>query len=140
MRSTDSNETPRTLIQKRIVEIFPNRIKGIYLFGSRASGIAKSESDWDIAILPDKPIAAQKIFEASQAIGIDLVADVDLIDLQAASIVLRFEIIGTGERIYTGDEPFCGKFEMTTLSMYQRFNDERKEILEAIKQRGKIYG
>ena len=40
------------------------------------------------------------------------------------------EVVTTGRRIYTGDARAADEFEMLTLSLYQKLNDERRAILE----------
>ncbi len=118
----------------------PN-VRAGYVFGSRADGTVHGESDWDIAFLPDSaPMDTLERWKLAQALAAELNADVDLIDLQAASTVLRFQIITTGERLFCTDHFFCENFEIMVYSSYQYLQEERKEILEAIKKRGSVYG
>ena len=60
-------------------------------------------------------------------------------NLRAVSVVFRKEIVFTGERVYTGDEFAAEEFEMLTLSLYQKLNDERREILEEFRRTGRAY-
>lgn len=83
--------------------------------------------------------AVDRFFLAQQLADI-LNTDVDLVDLRAASTILRFEIIGKGKRIFCQDETICDLFEITVFSMYQRFQEERKAIVEEILQKRTIYG
>lgn len=117
-------------------------VKGIYLFGSQADRTVHSESDYDIAFLLEKPKAIDpvKLFNLKADLARILGADVDLVDLQTAKTDFRFVIISTAERIFCSDLYFCEFFEMTTYSMYQRLEEERKYIIEDIKKRGTIYG
>ena len=66
--------------------------------------------------------------------------DVDLIDLQQASTVMRIQVISTGERLYCSDEHACELFEDFVYSSYAHFNEERAGILRDIAQRGSVYG
>ncbi|QEP42900.1 nucleotidyltransferase domain-containing protein [Ectothiorhodospiraceae bacterium BW-2] len=43
-------------ISSRLQSIVP-QLQAIYLFGSRADGSARSDSDWDLAILTPRSIA-----------------------------------------------------------------------------------
>jgi len=119
----------------------PN-LKAIYLFGSRLTEeYVRPDSDWDVAFLLDsKPMDTLAKWNLQQNIASELNAEVDLIDLQAANTVFRFEIITTGERIFCKDDYFCDTFEMMTYSFYQKLQEERKEIIDAILKRGSVYG
>ncbi len=65
--------------------------------------------------------------------------DIDLVDLRKITLDVQFVIIGQGQRIYCNDLFLCDSFEMTTFSMYQRFEEEQKPIIDAIKERKKFY-
>ena len=131
----------QAFINQFLAEQLP-KLQGVYLFGSRADGTARAGSDYDIAFLVEwgHSPSRRQLWEWSLSLAKQLRVDhVDLIDLQKANTVFRFEIVSTGERIFTKDEDYCATFEMTVYSMYQRLNFERREILEAIKKRGYIY-
>jgi predicted nucleotidyltransferase len=128
-----------------IVEFLKERIpgiKGIYLFGSHADGTARPDSDYDVAYLTERPEKMESLtrFNLAVELGGQLGSSVDLVDLQNASIDFRFVIVSTAKRIYCGDVTFCDTFDMITFSMYQRFEEERRPIIEDIKKRGRIYG
>ena len=109
-------------------------VRLIYLFGSRANGYARAESDWDIAMLCPRPLDNIQRWQLAETLAQQLNHDVDLVDLATASTVLRMEIIQQGRILF--DTPPCGdEFAMTTLSMYQHLQSERAEILAALHQR-----
>jgi predicted nucleotidyltransferase len=112
----------------------------IYLFGSRAADAVHEESDIDIAVLPTLPIPNDVRWDLQQELAIALRSEVDLVDLRSASTVMRYQIVTSGEVLYESDPTCRAEFEMTTLSMYTRFNFERREILEQIEQSGRVYG
>ena len=131
-------------MEEQIIQILsaaiPN-LEGIYLFGSYASGAATAGSDVDLAFLSDHPsVDPLRRWKLQEQLAGFLNKDVDLIDLQTATTVLRFEIITAGRRIFCPDEYFCDSFEMVAYSMYQHLQEERKEILEDIFKRGSVYG
>lgn len=66
--------------------------------------------------------------------------DVDLVDLRAASTVLRARVIAEGERLFCAAESLCAEFEDVAFSAYARLNEERRAILQDIQQRGSVYG
>ncbi len=131
------NNTNNTICQL-ITEQLPD-IKGIYLFGSHADGSANKDSDFDIALLADKKLHKNRLFEISQKLAKALKTDVDLIDLQSASTVLRMQIIQKMIRLYCSDETLCDSFEALIYSMYIKFNEERQSILDKIKTTGRVY-
>lgn len=114
-------------------------VKAIYLFGSTGSKFERLDSDVDLAILADQKIDAVLRWQLAGELAQLFKRDVDLIDLLQASTVLQFRIISTGKCIYCEDLKQCDAFASTVYSMYVRFNDERREILDEINRRGKIY-
>ena len=118
-------------------------LKGVYLFGSRAEGRARPDSDIDIAFLAEwghSPTAMQRWEWAGELSGLINIEKVDLVDLQEASTDFRFVIVSTDQRIYCNDRTYCDTFDMIAYSMYQRLELERREIIEEVKKRGRIYG
>ena len=138
MRMTALNILSRTIVdycQRNIINI-----KAIYLFGSQVTGLARKDSDIDIAILCSAPLSAEVCWDLSQDLAILLNCDVDLLDLQQASTVMQAQIIYTGKKIFTANESDNAFFETYVFSDYIRLNEQRKEILLDIKKRGNIYG
>jgi predicted nucleotidyltransferase len=123
------------LVARAVLELFPD-VLGVWLFGSFAEGRARPDSDVDIAILPEHPIEQdddylEKLGRLSMRFG----RLVDLVDLRKAPPVLRFEIFSDGLRIATRDPVACDFFETTAISAYQRLNVERREVMEAARER-----
>lgn len=116
-------------------------IQLIYLFGSVGTEFEHPESDVDIAILttPGEKLSPLKCWNLAQKIAKVVNRNVDLVDLQSTSTVFRFEIIGNGKKIYCKNTDICDAYETRAISEYLFFNEERKEIVEEIKRRGKIY-
>lgn len=51
---------------------------------------------------------------------------------------MRSQVISTGKRLYCGDRLACERFEDYVYAAYARLNEERRGILEDIRQRGTI--
>lgn len=132
-------------VELQIIDFLRARIselRGLWLFGSRADGTDRTDSDYDIAFLTEKPgyVSDMQRFEWSCDLAELLGNDVDLIDLNAAHTDVRFIIISTGRRIFSSDDYLCDTFEMTSFSMYQYLEESRREIIHEIKKRGSVYG
>ena len=70
----------------------------LVLFGSRAAGTAHAHSDWDIGFLAEDNLdTALLAAELAGALGTD---DVDLVDLAAASAVLRRDTASNGRPLF----------------------------------------
>lgn len=132
-----------TQLCQKVLALFP-ATQAIYLFGSCASGAGNEQSDLDLALLLPPYLA----FTSEPACWWHLQDElmtlfncaVDLINLRQASIVFQMEILRTGWRIYCPDSQLCNEYEGLVLSFYQKLNEERREILLAIRSTGIIYG
>jgi predicted nucleotidyltransferase len=111
----------------------------IVLFGSQAKGTMSGESDVDIAFLADHVFSEYEIFMVAQSLADKLKKDVDLVDLFKASTVLRAQIVGTGALLLDKDPIRRMTFFMRALKEYALLNEERRPILERIKERGSLY-
>ncbi|HRB97500.1 MAG TPA: nucleotidyltransferase domain-containing protein [Nitrosomonas sp.] len=116
----------------------PNLL-GIYAFGSRIHGTAQTDSDLDLAVL----VAgyAEPLVLWSLTSDLVDVADcpVDLLDLRAASTVMQYQIITTGQRWWALDAQ-AALFEAAILSEKTELDTARAGLLSDIQKRGKVYG
>ena len=115
-------------------------LTALYRFGSAERGMARLDSDIDLAILVDRPLPELRRFELAQELAIQLHRDVDLVDLRSASTVMRMQVLSTGTCLISGNDAARREFEMYSYSDYARLNEERREILDGVKKRGQIYG
>lgn len=120
------------LIEKAFAEL-------IIVFGSAVAGRMRQDSDIDIAFLSNKSLDEYEVFIISQELSSLLGRDVDLIDLSKASTVFKANILGSGKIIYFADEKKKHEFQIRTLKDYCILNEERKVILDKIRERGSIY-
>ena len=114
--------------------------RAVYLFGSRAGGVARPDSDLDLAVLPPRPLGAVERFDAQEALALALAVDVDLVDLLSASTVMRAEVLRTGRVVYDADPTARAFWEVWTMSAYALLNEERAAILEDVRERGSVHG
>ncbi len=128
---------------KRLVrelrEAVPDAL-AIYRFGTWGTPDERAQSDLDLAVLTEHPIAPERRFQIAQQLAVTAGRDVDLVDLRTASTVMRAQIVANGERLFSRDPRRCEEFEDRVFSDYARLNEERRGILEDIRQRGTVYG
>lgn len=115
-------------------------IIAIYVFGSTAAGQSGPNSDLDLAILRNMEISAHRLWSLAQLLAVTAGRDVDLLDLQSASTVMRAQVVSKGNRLYCDNAVACGEFEDRVYAEYARLNEERRYILEDINVRGRVYG
>ena len=53
---------------------------------------------------------------------------------------MRMQVVSTGAIIHVSDKYELDVFETYVFSSYARLNEERRAILEAVQQRGRVYG
>ena len=128
--------------RETILEMLQSRVPGllaIYAFGSRPQGTAGPQSDLDLAVLVAGYADAVALWELSGELA-DLVAcPVDLLDLRAASTVMQYQIITTGQRWWAGDAQ-AALYETVILSEKTALDTARAGLLDDIRKRGTIYG
>lgn len=126
------------MIINRILKTIP-QVWAIYRFGSAGTPFERPDSDIDLAILAPNPLDNLARWELAQSLAISLNKDVDLVDLQRASTVLRQQIVSHGQCIYCANRFTTEEFESRTLSDYVRLNESRQQILLDIQKRRKIH-
>ena len=135
------DESGRDAIVDIVIAHYP-ATQGIYLYGSFAIGEPWPGSDVDLAVLLPHGQAKRVGSLAADACRAELETairrPVDLVNARQVSTVLQKEVI-TGVRLYCADARGMDEFEMLTLSMYQKLNEERAEILAAFEQTGRAY-
>lgn len=114
-------------------------IKFIYLFGSAVKGNFTSKSDVDIAFYSEDELTDYDVFIVGQKLADSIGKEVDLIDIKKATTVLKSQIVGNGEVIYNRDENLLADFIIRSFKEYALLNEERKEIIDCVRERGKIY-
>ena len=64
--------------------------------------------------------------------------DVDLVDLRAASTVMRHQVLAQGQRLWSAGTE-ADLFELSTFSEYWDLAIQRRELLADIERRGSIH-
>lgn len=134
---------PRTELKGQIVATILHSVPGclaIFRFGSWSTDAERPGSDIDIAILSNETLAQVRRWELAQMLASLAGRDVDLVDLLGASTVLRMQVVAHGELLYGAGSVEVEQFQDTVFSSYARLNEERREIVADVLQRGNVYG
>ena len=119
----------------------PN-LMAIYAFGSRVSGDATENSDWDLAVLVAGYVPPVVLWELSGTLADVMGTEVDLIDLRAASTVMQYQVLTLGERwwLRADSATLVGVWEAAMLSEMTELNSARAGLMADIAASGVIYG
>jgi len=115
------------------------KLLAIYAFGSRIQGTAGPDSDLDLAVLVAGYAEPLILFGLAGDLADVAGCAVDLLDLRAASTVMQYQIITTGQRWWAQDEQ-AGLFEAAMLSEKTALDTARAGLMSDIQQRGTVYG
>jgi predicted nucleotidyltransferase len=114
--------------------VFPaHRLLGVWLFGSQARGEATDRSDVDLAVLADARLDPLAVGAAASALERIAGARVDLVDLRAASGLLRVQATHEGRLIAAPDRFRAELFATHALSDFAAFGPNRRMCTEALK-------
>ncbi len=107
-------------------------VRFAYLFGSRATGRHRPDSDADLAVLIERPLTlmaeARLSVDLARALGVPAV---DLVDLRRAPLRLLGRILGEGRVIHGRDDAARVEFEVVTRGRYFDFLPRQREHQEA---------
>lgn len=126
------------LIVDTLRQAYPGLL-AVYGFGSRFSGQATDTSDIDLAILVDGRVPPEGLWQQANRLAETLDCDVDLLDLRAASTVMQYQVITTGQRLWQADAQ-AAIYESFILSEKMELDRTRAGLIEDIQQRGSVYG
>lgn len=88
-----------------------------YLFGSRATGAAREDSDFDVAVMLDDSVATEArlplVLRLGRLFEQRLRADVDLVALNDAPLRLVGRVLAGRRVLYSADEPARVRYETT---------------------------
>lgn len=102
-------------------------VKSVYFFGSRVTGKAVKNSDYDFAVLFDDTTSKEDRFDLKLKLMVKLLKAVktDAVDLvvlnDLPSLFFRYIIIKEGKLIYQKNDLETVEFESRTLGLYFDF-------------------
>ena len=132
-----TKEMKNNLVNKIILELDP---AFILLFGSFAKGTIHGESDIDLAYFSDKQLSSYERFIFSAELSELAMREVDLVDIKQIDTVFTMQIFEQGIPIYIQDENELTRQIIRAYSMYATLSEQRAPIIDAIKERGSVFG
>lgn len=117
---------------------FPSAM-AVYAFGSQVQGTAGPDSDLDLAVLVAGYADPLVIWDVAGDLADVAGCPVDLLDLRAASTVMQYQVITTGQRLWSVGLP-TGLFETFVLSEKTALDEARAPLMADIQRTGKIHG
>lgn len=106
-------------------------VLGIYAFGSRIAGTNSESSDLDLAVLVAGYVEPLTLFDLAGVLADVTGYPVDLIDLRAASTVMQYQIVTTGERWWQKDVQ-AAIYEAAILSEKTELDTARRGFMSDI--------
>lgn len=99
------------------------RVLGVFLFGSQADGTATPRSDIDLAVLFEREISLdeQLTFEVAVCDVLGVYDDVDIVNLNRASLPFRFRAL-SGKLLYERDDVRVSDFIEETIIEQRDYN------------------
>lgn len=100
-------------------------VKSVYFFGSRVTGKAVKNSDYDFAVLFDDATSKEDRFDLKLMVKLSKALKTDAVDLvvlnDLPSLFFRYIIIKEGKLIYQKNDLETAEFESRTLGLYFDF-------------------
>lgn len=129
-------------IQQQLIESLKQHVQPdfIILFGSFAKGTARDESDIDLAYFSKQQVSSYERFILAGDLAAIANREVDLVDLKQIDTVFTMQIFEQGIPIYILDRNEFTRQKMRAYSMYVTLSEQRAPIIEAIKERGSVFG
>lgn len=129
---------PNGPIVARIRAFLPQTL-AIYAFGSQIQGHADAQSDLDLAVLVAGYADALALWDLAGDLADLANCPVDLLDLRAATTVMQYQVITTGQCLWSAGLE-VGLFECFVLSEKTDLDTRRAPLMADIAATGKIHG
>ena len=129
-------------IKEDIKSVFIGKydIECIVIFGIYVRESQTPQSDIDIAIKIKGGITKKELNDISKQLEEILKKEVDLIDLDNANSILKYEILYSGMPIYIKNEYYYDLYVIDACNEFLEVNEDRESIINRIIAGGDIYG
>ncbi len=127
---------------RKLMEILPEltarfpAIEVLYLFGSRAKGAARSDSDVDVAVfLEERALQDNPLLDLGIGAFLErkLSCPVDVLVMQKASPITQHQVLAGGVRLFERDPAYRARVELISFKRYQDAKHYQKKRQEAFR-------
>jgi len=115
-----------------------DNLMAVYVFGSRAHGEPGPDSDLDIAVLMEGRADPVSLFFIAGDIASLVGCDVDLLDLRNASTVMQYQVVTTGNLLWSVGRG-VDSFECFVLSSKTELDCANAALIADITKEGHVY-
>lgn len=123
------------LIKEKIASVFSEEdVAAAYIFGSRVDGSEIPSSDIDLAVLFKKPPDFKQELDLGARLELKLRCEVDVLNLNCASINLAFRAISCGTLIYEKEPIVLSDYLEHLFGSYQDFRPKFEIFLREYNQ------
>ncbi|MEL9991381.1 MAG: nucleotidyltransferase domain-containing protein [Thermoproteus sp.] len=98
-----------------------------YLFGSRARGTAREDSDWDVAAYFGRDVTVLEEVALEEELSDALGVEVNVVALDAAPLDLIYTVLNSGVPIYSKDEDRRRSWEIEAYLEYLDWASQYEE-------------
>jgi predicted nucleotidyltransferase len=138
--SADQTISPTDVrIVARLQESLPG-VQAVYRYGSAGSAYERPDSDIDLAVLLDAPLAFSRLHQIAADLAQLTGRDIDLNDMRRLPVTLRVQIVTQGVRLFAANHGAAEEYDSRVLSDYAYLNEARRGIMEDVRSRGSIHG
>lgn len=115
-------------------------VLAVYVHGSWGTADQREGSDLDLGILAERPLPWNELTDLAVAIErqLDGAQEIDISDLLHADAVFAALVVAGGDRVFA-QPAAADRFEIKVLAEYARLNEERRDLIADILQRGTIH-
>ena len=133
------NPLVASLVEK--LKTYVPDLRLVMLFGSFAAGCQRDDSDIDLAFAATHPLNNHALFDLKMEMQVGCPRSVDLVDLanETVSIILKYEIITTGQMMFEKDDSVGSEFETRIMRDHADLIYRRRDIEDDISQRLRAY-
>lgn len=129
-------------LQNKIISLLVEQVNPafIIIFGSFAKGTNRADSDLDLAYFSHESLTDYERFTLAGKLAAYIHHEVDLVDMKQIDTVFTMQIFGQGKPIYIQDEGEFYRQRMRAYSMYATLSEQRASLIDAVRERGSIFG